>query len=201
MSDALSDGRKFRVLNIIDDFNRESLAVEVGTSLPARRVERVLDAIVEERGLPANIRSDNGPEFISAVMEQWCEMNKVSWQYIQPGRPMQNAYIERKNGSMRRELLDVYAFDSIKEVRALSAQWRHDYNHERPHKSLGYLSPVLYAHKHSHSSEAKDEIKRLRLIHKSTPAASPKACTPYSVDFVDKIFKETKQKLKDLLLK
>lgn len=200
MSDALSDGRKFRVLNVIDDFNRESLAVEVDTSLPARRVERVLDAIVAQRGLPANIRSDNGPEFISGVMEQWCEKNKVSWQYIQPGRPMQNAYIERKNGSMRRELLDAYAFDTIKEVRTLSAEWRHDYNQERPHKALGYLSPVLYALKHSQSSEAKDEIMSLSLIHKSTPVASLKACPPYSVDFVDKIFKETNQKLKTLLL-
>lgn len=200
MSDALSDGRKFRVLNVIDDFNRESLAIEVDTSLPARRVERTLDAIVKERGLPANIRSDNGPEFISAVVEQWCERNKVSWQYIQPGRPMQNAYIERKNGSMRRELLDAYAFDTIKEVRALSAEWRQDYNYERPHKALGYLSPVLYALKHSQSSESKDETKRQRLIHKSTQAASPKACQPYSVDFVDKIFKVTNQKPKAILL-
>lgn len=163
MSDALSDGRKFRVLNVIDDFNRESLAIEVDTSLPARRVETVLDTIVAQRGLPANIRSDNGPEFISAVIAQWCEKNKVSWQHIQPGRPMQNAYIERKNGSMRRELLDVYIFDSIKEVRDLSAHWRHDYNHERPHKALGYLSPVLYAHKCSNSEQAKKPNQKTKL--------------------------------------
>jgi putative transposase len=105
MSDALTDGRKFRVLNVIDDYNRESLAIEVDTSLPALRVQRVLDQIARERGLPANIRSDNGPEFISQVMANWCENNKVSWHYIQPGKPMQNTCIERKNGSMRRELL------------------------------------------------------------------------------------------------
>lgn len=157
MSDALTDGRKFRVLNIIDDYNRESLAIEVDTSLPALRVQRVLDQIVREKGLPANIRSDNGPEFISQVMATWCEKNKVSWHYIQPGKPMQNAYIERKNGSMRRELLNAYAFDSLKEVRQLCSEWRWDYNHERPHKALRYLSPVLFAARNQQNSEQKDE--------------------------------------------
>lgn len=155
MSDALTDGRKFRVLNIIDDYNRESLAVEVDTSLPALRVQRVLDQVVREKGLPANIRSDNGPEFISQVMESWCEKNKISWHYIQPGKPMQNAYIARQNGSMRRELLNAYAFDSLKEARQLCSEWRWDYNHERPHKALRYLSPVLFASKNQQNSEQK----------------------------------------------
>lgn len=145
MSDALSDGRKFRVLNIIDDFNRESLKVEIDTSLSALRVQRALDEVVALRGLPDNIRSDNGPEFISHLMEAWCEERKVSWHYIQPGKPTQNAYIERQNGSMRRELLDAYNFASLKEVRQLGGEWQWDYNHERPHKSLGYLSPITYA--------------------------------------------------------
>lgn len=145
MSDALTDGRKFRILNVIDDFNRESLAVEVDTSLPALRVKRVLDAIVATRGLPANIRSDNGPGFISQCMEQWCEDNKVSWHFIQPGKPMQNAYVERQNGSLRREVLNAWAFDSLREARGILGQWQHDYNTERPHKALGYLSPLLYA--------------------------------------------------------
>ena len=157
MSDALTDGRKFRVLNIIDDFIRESLKIEVDTSLPALRVKRALDEIVGQRGLSSNIRSDNGPEFISAVMESWCEDNRVSWHYIQPGKPMQNAYIERKNGSMRRELLSACAFDSLKEARLLCEAWRIDYNHERPHKALGYLSPVLFAQKHQSNSEPKDQ--------------------------------------------
>jgi len=157
MSDALTDGRKFRVLNIIDDYNRESLAIEVDTSLPALRVQRTLGEIIKERGLPANIRSDNGPEFISQVMESWCEKNKVSWHYIQPGKPMQNAYIERKNGSMRRELLSAYAFDNLNEARQLCKEYRHDYNNERPHKALGYLSPIQFAIKHKQNSEPKDQ--------------------------------------------
>jgi putative transposase len=145
MSDSLVDGRKFRLLNIIDDFNRESLAVEVDTSLPSLRVIRVLDRLIAQRGKPANIRCDNGPEFISHRLENWCTDKKITLQFIQPGRPMQNAYIERKNGSMRRELLNAYMFNSLTEVRCLSEEWRLDYNEERPHKSLGYKSPLKYA--------------------------------------------------------
>ena len=145
MSDALVDGRKFRLLNVIDDFNRESLAIEVDTSLPSLRVIRVLESLVKRRGKPANIRTDNGPEFISHKLQQWCEQNTITLQYIQPGRPMQNAYIERKNGSMRRELLNAYLFYSLSEVRILAEEWRADYNTERPHKSLGYRSPIRFA--------------------------------------------------------
>ena len=110
MSDCLEDGRRVRLLNIIDDFNRESLAIEVDTSLPSLRVIRVLERLITQRGCPANIRCDNGPEFISHKLEEWCnhESRKISLQFIQPGRPMQNAYIERNNGSLRRELLDAY---------------------------------------------------------------------------------------------
>jgi putative transposase len=147
MSDCLEDGRRFRLLNIIDDFNRESLAIEIDTSLPSLRVIRVLERLIAERGCPANIRCDNGPEFISHNLEEWCnhESRKISIQFIQPGRPMQNAYIERNNGSLRRELLDAYLFNNLTEVRTMSKAWRIDYNTERPHKSLGYLSPLRYA--------------------------------------------------------
>lgn len=147
MNDSLTDGRRIRLLNIIDDYNRESLAIEVDTSLPSLRVIRVLERLIAERGCPANIRCDNGPEFISHILEQWCshESRRINLQFIQPGRPMQNAYIERKNGSMRRELLNAYLFTSLKELRELSEEWRVDYNTERPHKSLGYLSPLDYA--------------------------------------------------------
>ena len=145
MSDSLVDGRKFRLLNIMDDFNRESLAVEVDTSLPSLRVIRVLQKLIEQRGIPANLRCDNGPEFISHKLEQWCTDRKITIQFIQPGKPMQNGYIERKNGSMRRELLNPYLFNSLPEVRWLSEEWRLDYNTERPHQSLGYLSPRIYA--------------------------------------------------------
>lgn len=147
MSDSLVDGRKFRLFNVIDDFNRESLAIEVDTSLPSLRVIRVLERLIAERGCPANIRCDNGPEFISHKLEEWCchESRRISLQFIQPGKPMQNAYIERKNGSIRRELLNAYLFYSLAEVRIRSEEWRIDYNNERPHKSLGYLSPIKYA--------------------------------------------------------
>lgn len=145
MSDSLMDSRKFRLLNVMDDFNRESLAVEVDTSLPSLRVIRVLEKIIEKRGCPAIIRSDNGPEFISHQLQQWCEAKQIVLHYIQPGKPTQNAFIERKNGSMRRELLNAYLFNTLNQVRELSQEWRIDYNEERPHKSLGYLSPIKYA--------------------------------------------------------
>jgi putative transposase len=152
MSDSLVDGRRFRLFNVIDDFNRESLAIEVDTSLPSLRVIRVLNRIIQQRGKPANLRSDNGPEFISHHLQQWCMDNTITLQYIQPGKPTQNAYIERKNGSIRRELLNAYLFNSLAEVRCLSEEWRIDYNTERPHKSLGYLSPLTYAEKYYKSS-------------------------------------------------
>lgn len=160
MSDALSDGRKFRVLNIIDDFNRESLKVEIDTSLPALRVQRALEELKMARGLPTTVRTDNGPEFISNLMSDWCEKNGVKWLFIQPGMPTQNAFIERANGSMRRELLDSWQFTTLREVRELSAAWQIDYNNERPHKALGYLSPKRYALKRQLKNESKvDEFE------------------------------------------
>jgi len=147
MSDALVDGRKFRLLNVIDDFNRESLAIEVDTSLPALRLIRVLERIIEQRGKPVCLRTDNGPEFISHKLQEWCEDRGIRIAYIQPGKPTQNAFIERKNGSLRRGLLNAYLFSSLTEVRFMAEEWQRDYNMERPHKSLGYLSPVKYAQK------------------------------------------------------
>lgn len=146
MSDSLVDGRKYRLFNVIDDFNRESLAIEVDTSLPSLRVIRVLERLIAQRGKPANIRCDNGPEFISHKLEQWCNEKdrQITLQFIQPGKPMQNAYIERTNGSIRRELLNAYLFYSLNEVREKCEKWRDDYNTERPHKALGYLSPIRY---------------------------------------------------------
>ena len=151
MSDALVDGRKFRVLNVIDDFNRESLAIEVDTSLPSRRVIRVLERIIARRGKPTCLRTDNGPEFISHLLQEWCEAGGIRLVYIQPGKPTQNAYIERKNGTMRRGLLNAYLFYSLAEVRMMAEEWQLDYNTERPHKSLGYLSPVKYAEQYYQS--------------------------------------------------
>jgi putative transposase len=129
MSDSLWDGRRFRLLNIIDDYNREVLAIEADTSLPALRVVRVLERLKERIGLPERIRVDNGPEFM----------------FIQPGKPTQNSLIERCNGSIRRELLNAYIFRSLSEVREKTEEWRLDYNNFRPHDALNDKTPVEYA--------------------------------------------------------
>lgn len=184
MSDSLADGRKFRILNIMDDFNRESLAIEADTSLPSLRVIRTLSKVINERGKPMCIRTDNGPEFISHQLQQWCEEKGISLQYIQPGKPTQNAFIERKNGSMRRELLKAYIFQSLPEVRAMSEEYRIDYNEERPHKALGYLSPVRYAAKHASNTTSSSrlysqtangnqpKIEESRLVNKVNPKST-----------------------------
>lgn len=119
MSDSLSNGRAIRILNVIDDFNREALWIEVDTSLPAARVTRVLDMLASWRGNPQQIRLDNGPEMISKKMAKWSQMNRVELAFIQPGKPAQNAYIERFNRTLREEILDAYLFDSVKEVQGL----------------------------------------------------------------------------------
>ena len=137
-------GMPEEVKAISEDFNRESLCIEADTSLPSLRVIRTLEKLIAQRGKPYNIRVDNGPEFISHKLCEWCEQNKITLQFIQPGKPMQNALIERKNGSIRRELLNAYLFYSLSEVREMCGQWREDYNNERPHKALGYLSPIKY---------------------------------------------------------
>jgi putative transposase len=144
ISDSLVDGRRFRILNVIDDYNRESLALEIDTSLPALRVIRVLERLKAMRGNPAVIRVDNGPEFISDKLHQWCEDNGIKLLFIQPGKPVQNAFIERNNGSLRKELLDAYLFGSLHEVRVMAEEWRQDYNCQRPHQSLGFVPPVEY---------------------------------------------------------
>jgi len=144
MCDSLWDGRKFRTLNVIDDFNRKVLAIEADTSLPTLRVIRVLERIKESRGLPEIIRVDNGPEFISAKLDLWCKENQIQLLFIRPGKPTENAYVERFNGSFRRELLNAYVFRNIKEVRILAEEWMEDYNNNRPHKALNYLTPTEY---------------------------------------------------------
>lgn len=144
MCDSLVDGRRFRLLNIIDDFNRESLAIEVDTSLPAMRVIRVLERLIEYRGKPKSIRVDNGPEFISDRLQLWCDERQIGLQFIQPGKPMQNGFIERNNASLRKELLDAYLFYTLNEVRIMAEEWQHDYNFERPHESLGFVPPAEY---------------------------------------------------------
>lgn len=140
--DSLWNGRTFRLLNVLDDYNREVLHIEIDTCLPALRVIRVLEQLEVRRGLPAMLRVDNGPEFISDKLDLWCKQRKITLAFIQPGKPMQNAYVERFNGSIRRELLNAYVFRTLDEVREMARAWQYDYNHRRPHKSLGYLPPV-----------------------------------------------------------
>jgi putative transposase len=144
MTDSLWNGRRFRMLNVIDDYNREVLAIETDTSLPALRVIRVLERLRETRGLPNMIRVDNGPEFISDKLDAWCKDHRIQLVFIQPGKPMQNGFIERLNGSIRSELLNAYVFRTLSEVRYMADQWRQDYNNNRPHDALGNLTPAEY---------------------------------------------------------
>jgi putative transposase len=147
MSDSLVDGRKIRTLNIIDDCNREVLAIEIDTSLSTKRVIRVLKRIIIRRGKPKVIRVDNGPEFTSKDFELWCREQGIIIQYIQPGRPMQNGFIERFNGSYRREILDAYVFFELHEVRKITAEWMDEYNHRRPHEGLNNATPIEWLEK------------------------------------------------------
>lgn len=145
MTESLWDGRRVRLLNIMDDFSREMLILEIDTSLPALRLLRALDRLKESRGVPEMIRVDNGPEFISTKLELWCQENKVTLAFIQPGRPMQNGYVERSNGSIRTELLNAYVWRSLSDLRIKAEEYRQDFNNCRPHDSLGDLTPVEYA--------------------------------------------------------
>jgi putative transposase len=144
MLDVLTDGRSFRTLNVMEDYNREALAVEVDFSLPARGVIRCLERLIEIDGKPENIRCDNGPEFISSALSKWCEGKGIQLCWIQPGKPTQNAYIERLNGTFRRDVLDAFLFTNIGQVRQVVAEWLIDYNTLRPHQALGFLTPTEF---------------------------------------------------------
>jgi putative transposase len=144
MSDALYGGRKFRTLNVLDEGNREALAIDVSTSIPSVRVIRILDELVSEHGRPEALRVDNGPELISEAFVTWCGEQGIDVRHIQRGKPDQNAFIERFNRSYRQEVLDAYVFGSIDEVRAVTDEWLEDYNSERPHDSLGRMPPRTF---------------------------------------------------------
>jgi putative transposase len=144
MEDTLYYGRRFRTLNVFDEGVREGLGIEIDTSLPSCRVTRALDRIKQWRGLPEAIRCDNGPELTSQTFMDWCKTNRVEIRYIQPGKPNQNAFIERFNRTYREEILSSYLFSSLDEVRELTWEWLISYNEERPHDALGGLPPTVF---------------------------------------------------------
>jgi putative transposase len=141
MHDRLEDGRSYRLFNVLDDFNREGLGIEVDFSLPAERVIRALERIIEWRGRPQALRCDNGPELVSAVLADWARRQNIEIRFIQPGKPQQNAYIERYNRTVRYDWLGQYLFESIREVQAFATRWLWTYNHERPNMALGGITP------------------------------------------------------------
>lgn len=141
MHDQLEDGRSIRLFNVIDDYNREALGIEVDFSLPSERVIRALKQVIEWRGKPLAIRCDNGPEYISEKLKSWAEDTGVALQFIQPGKPQQNAYVERFNRTVRYEWLSQYCWADIEEVQRHATNWMWQYNHERPHMALGGITP------------------------------------------------------------
>ncbi len=143
MHDQLADGRSFRLLNVIDDFNREGLAMEVDLSLPAERVVRALDQLIEWRGAPVHIRCDNGPEYAGHTLNAWAKRRGIQIDFIQPGKPQQNAYVERYNRTVRYDWLSQSLFTPIAEVQAAATAWLWIYNNERPNMALGGITPSM----------------------------------------------------------
>lgn len=141
MHDQLDNSRCFRVLNVIDDFNREALGMEIDFSLPAERLIRSLKQIIEWRGKPKVIRCDNGPENISAALQNWAKAEDISIQYIQPGKPQQNAYVERFNRTVRYEWLSQHYWENLDQVQLFATNWMYKYNYERPHMALDGMTP------------------------------------------------------------
>lgn len=144
MSDVLVNKRKFRTLNVIDDYNRQAITVEAAYSMPATRVTQILEYAIKEQGKPKCIRVDNGPEFISKEFRDWCTQKGITIRHTQPGKPMQNGYIERFNRTFRENILDAYLFEDIIQVQQLADEWMEDYNYKRPHEALGGLTPDYF---------------------------------------------------------
>lgn len=161
VSDSLYNGRRFRVLTVVDDFSRECPVLEVDHSLTGKRVTRVLDRIALTRGLPEVITVDNGPEFISKALDLWAYENSVKLRFIQPGKPVQNAYIESFNGKFRNECLNDHVFVSLHSAQRIIEAWRQDYNTERPHSSLSDMTPEEFA---TRFKEHQTENTKLNLV-------------------------------------
>ena len=147
VSDAFTDGRRFRILTVVDDFTKENVALVPDTSISGLRVTRELDQAIAERGQPKTIVSDNGTEFTSMAILKWVQDNGIDWHYIQPGKPTQNAFIESFNGRLRDECLNETLFSTLNDAREELEQWREDYNHHRPHSSIGNLTPSEFVEK------------------------------------------------------
>ncbi len=147
VSDALTDGRRFRILAVVDDFTRENLALVADTSLSGLRVTRELDRVIFDRGAPGTIVSDNGTEFTSMAVLRWVQETEVDWHYIAPGKPQQNAFVESFNGKLRDECLNETLFGSMAEARSTLEEWQEDYNTHRPHSALENLTPREFAEK------------------------------------------------------
>jgi len=180
--DALSDGRRFRALTVIDEYSRECLAIEVGASLPGERVSQVLQRLCELRAVPSVIRSDNGPEFRGRVMDEWAYTHGVRLQFIEPGKPIQNAFIESFNSRLREECLNEQVFLSLDDARRKIERWRHQYNRARPHSSLGYLAPEEFAA--SHNNLRSESAARSAGPANRVPSGAPH-CAAISVEEPD----------------
>jgi putative transposase len=174
LGDAFADGRRFRILAVVDDFTRECLCLVADTSLPGVRVAREFDAVVAGRGKPLLCVSDNGPEFTGLAMLRWCQESGIDWHYIEPGKPTQNAFIESFNGRLRDELLNETLFVSLAYARAELEAWRLDYNTVRPHSAIGNVPPAIYANR----SDPADATGRVAAL---TGGSAPRPVAPPSV--------------------
>jgi putative transposase len=162
VSDTLTDGRRFRILAVVDDYTRESLCLVADTSLSGVRVVRELDALIARRGRPLSCVSDNGTELTSMAILRWSQTSGVDWHYIAPGKPTQNAFIESFNGRLRDELLNETLFTSLAQARVLIEDWRRDYNTERPHSALGNLTPIAYAARNASVPQQPEALRSTR---------------------------------------
>jgi putative transposase len=158
LMDVLSGGRRIRVLAIVDDYTRECLGIEVDTSLGGMRITQVLDRLVEFYGRPTGITLDNGPEFAGRVLDAWAYRHGVKLNFIRPGKPVENAYIESFNGKLRDECLNENEWGTLQEAQEKVAVWREDYNEARPHSSLGFLTPREFARQQTEKIRSQDPL-------------------------------------------